>query len=803
MGFCEQDPALLGGTIMDNIVEFTAFDQHLYHDITCAVMLREDFRQMEHGDQTDIGSNGANLSGGQRKRVALARALYQSTCIYILDEILGGLDSKTAQHVFDNVLGPEGLLKRRGATAVFATSSRQYLHAADHVIHLTRTPDPPCDARGTLNDANIAESVPRDALSSQQASSTQVPCDSSPGSLAFVDEAHRIHAECRRSTIEKPSDVLNEKEDDDSRYASSTLSEAASKQTSAADNNLLFYAYYLRASGKVPLVLFICSALVYAFCSNFSTAWLSFWRRTASRSRSLFILAPLRLFSGMNQGEITTLFSQDLNIIDSELPQAAMNAVLNTVVAIGVTAVLAIASPYILISLPVILLVLWIVQRVYLHTARRLRVLDLEAKEPLYTHFLATVRSISTIRAFCWQRHFVKLNSGMIETSQRAAYVLAMVQRWLDYVLGMVVAGMATIPVALAVILRSDAAITGASLLSLLSLGEALSAVVEFSSRMDIAMGTVGRLRAFASGAQIKEEGHGDEIESCWPSRGEIAVRSVSASYDDADSTMKKRRPSEHRRHSHLALHDVTFSVPAACKVAIVGRSGSGKSTLFRLLLRLLDPLPSTSHRESTILVDNVPLSLIPRSLVRERIIAIPQRSVPLPDSSFRQNIDPYNQCSQECCLEALDVVGLADPVRNRGGLDSKVSADMLSHGELQSLGLARALLRKKQADERRAKAAARFHATTEKLDTAAAAAMVGQGARASGGILLVDEVGSALDAEMYDRLWKIIRREFQSYTVVAILHRLDPVALEFFDRVLVMERGELVEGGGECPSEF
>ncbi|EME84586.1 putative ABC transporter [Pseudocercospora fijiensis CIRAD86] len=788
IGFCEQSPVLLNGTIRENITGFATFNHGLYCEVIRAAMLEEDFRQMENGDQAEVGSNGSSLSGGQRSRIALARALYASTSIYILDDVLSGLDRSTAQHVYDNVMGPDGLIKRRGGTAIFATSSRQYVDAADHVIDLT----PGCTAPS--NDESVSDQV----IVSNNTSEPAAPSEKDRGTYGPPNSSYHCFESQESRTSRAPSLTSSKNVSDDQSLKS----------------DLSFYKYYLRSSGSMPLLVFLSLALIYAFCLNFSTIWLSFWNQNRFSESTSFYLgvfgllkattliflivsmtacfmliskvssrevhrdalhalvhAPLRLFSQLDHGEITSLFSQDMNIIDSELTQAAMNTVLNTFVAIGMTAVLASASPYVLISLPFMLAVCWFVQRVYLRTARRLRILDLEAKEPLYTHFLETVRSISTIRAFGWQKHFLEQNHDMLDTSQRAAYLLAMIQRWLEFVLGMVVTGMATLLVALAVNLQLNAAISGASLIALLSLGEALTTVVEYGSRMDIAIGTVGRLQAFARRAGNNDEAVfiDGEVEPHRLSKGEIKFRNVNVTY--GGGTSRAALLSQQKPPTFLALRDVSFTIAASSKVAIVGRTGSGKSTIFRLLLRLLDPLPS-----STILIDNHPLAHVPRSVARERIIAVPQTTVLLPDATVRKNLDPYNQCSLEDCLEALDVVGLTGVIRDRGGLETALSNEMLSQGELQLFGLTRAVLRKNQAERRKSRADA------EKDE--------------QGGILLLDEIGSAVDAEMYERMWEVILREFRHYTIVAIVHRVGSVVLDRFDQVLAMDRGEVVGDG-------
>lgn len=104
--------------------------------------------------------------------------------------------------------------------------------------------------------------------------------------------------------------------------------------------------------------------------------------------------------------------------------------------------------------IPVVLLVLYVVQNVYLKTSRQLRFLDLEAKSPLYSHLLETLNGLTTIRAFGWQRYEVEQNVDLLDRSQRPYYMLSCVQRWLALVMDLLVAGIAVVLMALAVNLR-------------------------------------------------------------------------------------------------------------------------------------------------------------------------------------------------------------------------------------------------------------------------------------------------------------------------------------------------------------
>jgi ATP-binding cassette, subfamily C (CFTR/MRP), member 1 len=99
-------------------------------------MLLPDLAVLPRGDRTMVGSNGIALSGGQKQRVSMARAMYLKSDLLILDDTLSGLDTDTEEHVFHWVFGPDGLIRRRNATAILCTHSVRHLPSADHIIAL-------------------------------------------------------------------------------------------------------------------------------------------------------------------------------------------------------------------------------------------------------------------------------------------------------------------------------------------------------------------------------------------------------------------------------------------------------------------------------------------------------------------------------------------------------------------------------------------------------------------------------------------------------------------------------------------
>lgn len=138
-GFCDQIPFLPNATIQDIIVGCSSgdFDRAYYNEAVQATALQADFESLGKGDQTLAGTSGAALSGGQRHRIAIARVLYARSRVAIFDDVFSGLDQNTENHIFHEVFGAKGILKRRGTTVVLCTHAVRHLPAADHIIALS------------------------------------------------------------------------------------------------------------------------------------------------------------------------------------------------------------------------------------------------------------------------------------------------------------------------------------------------------------------------------------------------------------------------------------------------------------------------------------------------------------------------------------------------------------------------------------------------------------------------------------------------------------------------------------------
>jgi ABC-type multidrug transport system fused ATPase/permease subunit len=520
------------------------------------------------------------------------------------------------------------------------------------------------------------------------------------------------------------------------------------------------------------------------------------------------IRAPLSFFTDTDTGVVTNLFSQDLNLIDTELPEATLNTLFCLFQSIGQAVVMLTSSAYLAISYPILGAVLYLVQKFYLRTSRQLRLLDLEAKSPLYTHFLDTLKGIATLRAFGCIPEDISKNASLVDSSQRAAYLLLMIQEWLNLVLNLVVMVIAAVLTTLAVRLHSNSAFAGASLYSLMTFGESLSGIVIFYTRLETSIGAIARLKTFEETVTPEDHnGPGEEDivpDTKWPDRGLVTLRGVSARYKSttvSESDSESDTIVSDNTTPPLALKNLTLTIQPGEKVAICGRTGSGKFSFLALLLKLLDPLPSSNNnndQDPSIVIDNIPLYRIHRATLRQRLIAVPQGPVFLPDgSSFRANLDPTNTATLAECQRVLEAVRLWEFVQERGeGLDAPFTAGTLSAGQRQLFSLGRAVLR----------AMIRLRSTNP-LPREESWSGSRSGNQEQGGILLLDEVSSSVDRETEQMMQEIIRAEFRHYTVIAVSHRLDMVM--DFDRVVVMDRGEVVEVGnpvllkGQAGSRF
>ncbi|OJK01767.1 hypothetical protein ASPACDRAFT_25680 [Aspergillus aculeatus ATCC 16872] len=747
VAFCGQTPWLVNTTIQNNILGQTPLDHRWYDTVVGACMLDRDFTQLPGGDNATIGSKGIMLSGGQKGRLALARALYARKPLVILDDVFAGLDAKTEQHVFAALFGREGLLRQEGTTTVLATNSIRYISLSDYILVL--------GPGGTVVEQGVYSELVH-----------------SGGYLASLN----------------PKVGRNEQVHRQRDYHHPALTDTALRNANLnADNlpasDLAIYKFYVDQTGRVSFCVFfvLCSGFVVGLL--FSQVWIKFWVEANARKANdrlgyylglyalwsvLAILlflgacfqlmlvmvpktakgfhdrllktvlrAPLGFFSVTDSGEITNRFSQDLELVDLELPRSLIGTMMALVLCIGELVVVVYSSHYVAATVPFLIGLLYLVQTFYLKTSRQLRILEIEARAPLLSHFMETLQGLSSIRAFGWTRSYTAQNDRLLGTAQQSLYLLYCAQLWLTLVLDMIVAVLAVILVSIAVTTRtSTGASIGLALVNVVAFGANLKGLVYNWTALEIAMGAIARIRDFTSNTPSEEQPCSKAPPPPdWPQQGLVRFHDVSAAYNS---------------ESPPVLKNVSLEVQPGQKLAICGRTGSGKSSLVGSLLRLLD------LRSGTIEIDGVDISTLARQDVRSRLITLPQEPF-FYHGTIRENLDVQGQHTDEDLYEILSRLGLQELIVRKGGLDVSMSEDMLSHGQRQLLCVVRASLR------------------TSK-------------------ILILDEATSSVDQETEALILDVLRERFRDHTVVCIAHRLNTIL--DYDQVIVLDQGCVVECG-------
>ncbi|CAD6444127.1 60b16ecd-be56-4dd7-8a73-79a1312dfe40 [Sclerotinia trifoliorum] len=757
IGCCSQTPWLPNSNLREVVLGSSSYNEAWYNAVINACMLHYDIASFSDGERTMIGSDGAALSGGQKQRVAL----YSRKELLLIDDVLSGLDYKTNHAVFRNVFGKEGLCSLHNITVVLATHAVEHLQSADNIVILS-------------NSGTILEQGKFQELRENEDS--------------YIKDL-----------------IFHERSDEDS-YAGIDEAPAIIKtQAKAGPLNIndfnrqggdaSVYFYFAKSVGWLHFSLFIGMVVLYTFSSQFQAVLLELWSKSETSHSDIYtnmymglyamlsvlalcgiggllcvtllfagpyasinlhrtllhtvMSAPYSWFTATDSGVTLNRFSQDMSLIDMELLIGTVDTFAGSFMGIAQAILIAIGAKYVGVILPLIIGILYILQKVYLRTSRQLRLLDLESKSPLYSHFTETLSGLTTIRAFGWQAQSAEKNRKLLDISQKPYYLLYCIQRWLNLVLDLIIAGIAVMLITFATQMRgtTSAGTLGIALVNVLQFNSTLSFLIRKWTQLETSIGAVARVKSFE--ANTLSENGPLEVNlppSEWPIRAKVEFRDVTATYGIDEP----------------AVCNVSFSIEGGTKMGIVGRTGSGKSSLMLALFRMLE------LKTGDILIDNLSISTLNRQSVRCSFITIPQEPYFL-SGTVGFNADPFHSLDNKCIQIALSRVGIWDVVRENGGLEAPMTAAPLSQGQQQLFCIARAIIRKMALGNK------------------------------DHGILVLDEVTSNVDSGTEEIMLKILEDEFKGWTVLAVAHRLGTI--RDYDRVLVLDKGCVVEDG--APDEL
>ncbi|OOO04876.1 ABC transporter related protein [Aspergillus oryzae] len=750
IAYCSQEPWLPNLSIRSIIQGPSDFDEIWYAEVINVCCLETDIASLPQQDMTVIGIKGMRLSGGQRRRISLARAVYSRKQLLLLDDITSGLDTVTENLVIQRLLGQKGICRKYGLTVVLATHKVHFKHMVDTIIEVN--PD--------SSTVNVQRSYQIPETPEIYEDDPMIQLDVCPG-----NPQPDIPEEQATRVSEAPSDVSR-------RIGDASL-----------------YLLYAKEMGLASVIMVISTSIGFCFFSRFPNIWLKWWSEAESREPSkrnvryivgyaafgvsatvcflllywIFLVesiprtsirlhrrllkavtaAPLSSLILVDTGFILNRFSQDMSLLDMRLPGAMIQTLDGLLDAIAEGVLIAQSSPWTALTFFPLLAILYAIQKFYLRTSRQIRHLDLEAKSPLFTSIIETCDGITTIRAFAWQETFRQLNMSLIDESQKPFYLMYSIQCWLTLVLNLLVMGILVVLVALAVELRNTSGgALGVALNNVSAISATLAYVIQAWTSLETSIGALARLKSFQSetpSEHLPNECH--DPGSTWPSTGMIQFIDVTTQY---------------RADLKPVLHDINIKIPSGAKVGICGRSGSGKSSLIMSLLRL------NEITKGNIFIDDVDITQIPRETIRRQLAVLPQDPLIL-SGSIRLNLDPLQKHTDEAITSALSRVGMLKSLLSKGfDLDSLVRKDTFSSGQQQLISIARTLLNPSP-------------------------------------ILLLDEATSMMDMQTEATIMNLVREQFGNRTVVAVAHRLHTIV--DFDLVFVMYQGTIVESG--TPAEL
>ncbi|XP_051881362.1 ATP-binding cassette sub-family C member 10 [Pristis pectinata] len=784
-GLAAQESWIQFATIRENILFGNQFDAKRYREVIEACALLEDLEVLPNGDQTSVGESGVTLSGGQKARIALARAVYMDKDVYLLDDPLAAVDADVANRLMKNCI--LGSLKNK--TVILCTHRTEFLEEADMVVMME-------------NGRIVKTGTPEEVLKTEEENaktkkkSKKKAAAKEKGPEVDEKEMEEEQKEPAEETMEVQ---LEAREDEDEEKKVGTVA-------------LNVYRSYWLSIGRWLAFLILFSMFLMQATRNLSDWWLSHWishlqnkngsipsnhstwdysrqKMRFIRSLSIQELSPdvklfLIIFGGIAAantaftavraflfacgaihaavvihnklllrvmkattsfldttpiGRIVNRFSTDLYSVDDTLP-FILNIFLATLYGLlGMVLMISYSLPWIMLILVPLGIIYFYLQRYYRFTSRELKRLTAITLSPIYTQFSETLKGLTTVRASRAIVRFEKENSRRLELNQRCLYAANTAMQWLDIRLQMIAVTVVTSIAVIAVIehslSRGSPGLVGLALSYALSITNLLSGAISSFTQTETQMVSVERLDEYTTEIPSEPQDDSVEVSSTWPQRGLILFQDVVLVYRPGLPTV---------------LNGINVKINPGEKVGIVGRTGSGKSSLFLALFRMVE------LTEGQIFIDSVDTRTVSLLELRSRMAIIPQDPF-LFSGTVRENLDPLTHHTDQELWDVLHQCHLLEVTHRMGGLNAELGerGKNLSIGQKQLMCLARALLTKSK-------------------------------------ILCIDEATASVDQKTDQLLQETIRRQFAEKTVLTIAHRINTIMDS--DRVLVMDAGTLKE---------
>uniref|UniRef100_A0A8C4ILC3 Multidrug resistance-associated protein 4 n=1 Tax=Dicentrarchus labrax TaxID=13489 RepID=A0A8C4ILC3_DICLA len=766
--YTSQQPWILPGTIRSNILFGKALNPQKYDRVLRACALKKDMDLLLGGDLAMVGDRGANLSGGQKARVSLARSVYQDADIYLLDDPLSAVDAEVGRHLFEECIC--GLLRKK--PRILVTHQLQYLKAADQIVVLK---EGQMVARGTYSELQ-GSGIDFTSLLKEEEGQEEERHGTTPVSVSRFPHTLSDNSMSSMSSLSSSRYSLIEGAEPlpDLNVYVQVVQPTEEESRSEGNVGLRMYVKYFRAGANflVLLVLILLNALAHCADGFFFSVLLSgltatsvvfgflrsllFFNVLVSSAQTLhnsmfnaILRTPVHFFDINPIGRILNRFSKDIGYLDSLLPWTFVDFIQVFLQVIGVIAVAAIIIPWILIPVVPLLAVFLFLRCYFLQTSRDIKRLESTTRSPVFSHLSSSLQGLSTIRAFKVQQRFQQLFDEYQDLHSEAWFLFLTTSRWFAVRLDGICSVFVSITAFGCLYLRDglEPGAVGLALSYAVTLTGMFQWGVRQSAEIENMMTSVERVVEYA---ELESEAPWETDRRPphdWPKTGSITFDRVNFSYSASEPLVLKNLTVVFTSREKVLV----FIPTCECLlVGIVGRTGAGKSSLISALFRLAEP-------EGRIRIDGFLTSEIGLHTLRQRMSIIPQDPV-LFTGTVRKNLDPFRQHTDEDLWNALQEVQMKAVVED---LPNKLetllteSGSNFSVGQRQLVCLARAILRKNR-------------------------------------ILIIDEATANVDPRTDSLIQQTIRDKFQECTVLTIAHRLNTII--DCDRILVLAAGRIQE---------
>ncbi|CAL7941694.1 unnamed protein product [Xylocopa violacea] len=805
ISYASQEAWLFSGTIRENILFGQPYDKDRYMAVTKACALIKDFQQFPYGDMSNVGESGSALSGGQRARINLARAVYRQADIYLFDDPLSAVDARVAKHLFNKCIK----VYLRGKTRIVATHQLQFVKQADNIAgsikmqgsyeELSKSHEDFLDMINRIKssvDVNKqnekTEAIENSFLDSTSTRKSRVSTASNTSSVnsynyenqelapennettALGSFSHKVYTEyfrfggsCFVLTALVAAFVISQAATTGNDYWVSYWINLEiirkSVQNGTYPFNPQYYSYVLNGTylsnvfnlDKYGLMTIDNALYVYTFCivccvMTVFAKNIFFMKVCLDASENLHksmfsnvLRAVMTFFHHNNSGRILNRFSKDVGAMDEILPRVTLETIQIILVIIGILLMVVIVNNWMLIPLVVLSIFFFFGRIWFLKTTQSVKRLEGATKSPIFSHVNATLNGLATIRSS---------GSDIMELLQKQFDDLQDVHTGTWYMT-------IVIPVAFGLYLDILVVIFITCVcfsFILMNTGDTLAGNVGLAISQSLIM--IGTLQygVKQSGEMVANMTSVERIlqytnlpkESSWTSNNPPP-----ADWPQNGQVTLKNVSMRYDKDEPPVLKNLNVTIEAGWKVGVVGRTGAGKSSLISALFRLF-----AEGLEGEIKIDDRDTSTLGLHELRSQISIIPQLPF-LFSQTLRYNLDPFNTYDDKLLWDSLRQVELNDLT-----LDQKVaySGSNLSNGERQLICLARAILRNNR-------------------------------------ILILDEATANIDPHTDNLIQRTIRTIFANCTVITIAHRLNTIIDS--DRVIVMDTGNIVEFG--CPYEL